>query len=198
MVNSRPLTYLPLDAEESEALTPNHFLLGSSSGIKEPSHDIRDQPRDLQRTFLDIQDQLNSFWKRWLREYLPVIRRQPKWFDEAVREIKEGDLVLITEDGKRSGWTRGRVKSVIHGQDGKIRQAILRTANGYLRRPVTKIALLDVGRISAVLPDGKMHPAEDVTASLLHQCRKGEDQQRTIDDSRHRERYCYAVTDRCT
>ncbi|XP_062716865.1 uncharacterized protein LOC109416846 [Aedes albopictus] len=198
MVNSRPLTYLPLDAEESEALTPNHFLLGSSSGIKEPSHDIRDQPRDLQRTFLDIQDQRNSFWKRWLREYLPVIRRQPKWFDEAVREIKEGDLVLITEDGKRSGWTRGRVKSVIHGQDGKIRQAILRTANGYLRRPVTKIALLDVGRISAVLPDGKMHPAEDVTASLLHQCRKGEDQQRTIDDSRHRERYCYAVTDRCT
>ncbi|XP_067625797.1 uncharacterized protein [Eurosta solidaginis] len=34
ILNSRPLTYLPLDAPQMEALTPNHFLLGSSSGIR--------------------------------------------------------------------------------------------------------------------------------------------------------------------
>lgn len=151
-------------------------MLGSSSGVKEPGCDIHDQPRALQKTFVDIQGQLNSFWARWLREYLPVIRRQPKWFGEAAREIKEGDLVLIAEDGKRCQWPRGRVQNVIRGPDGKIRQAILRTANAVLRRPVTKIALLDVGDSSAVSTDVKMHPAEDVAASLSHQYRKGEDQ----------------------
>ncbi|XP_058840825.1 uncharacterized protein LOC131696295 [Topomyia yanbarensis] len=37
IVNSRPLTYLTLASEEHEALTPNHFLLGNSSGVRQPA-----------------------------------------------------------------------------------------------------------------------------------------------------------------
>ncbi|XP_055645439.1 uncharacterized protein LOC129781961 [Toxorhynchites rutilus septentrionalis] len=166
MVNSRPLTYLPLDSNETEALTPNHFLLGSSTGAKVPGKGIRHQQRKLQELWVDIQDQLDIFWKRWLKEYLPVIRRQPKWFEEAAKEITEGDLVLITDEGKRSEWIRGRVERAIRGSDGRVRQAIMRTAGGLVHRPVTKIALLDVKKDRAVLADGKMHPAEGVAASL--------------------------------
>ncbi|XP_065089852.1 uncharacterized protein LOC135711037 [Ochlerotatus camptorhynchus] len=166
VVNSRPLTYLPLDSDESEALTPNHFLLGSSSGVTEPSRNIRYQQQNLQKTWVDIQQQLDIFWKRWLKEYLPVIRRQPKWFEEVAREIRIGDLVLITDDGRRSEWTRGRVEQAIRGTDGRVRQAIVRTKGGIMWRPVTKIALLDVGEIRAVLVDGKMHPAEDAFTAL--------------------------------
>lgn len=36
IVNSRPLTFIPIDSEDGEALTPNHFILGSSNGMKPP------------------------------------------------------------------------------------------------------------------------------------------------------------------
>ena len=73
IVNSRPLTYLPLESEESEALTPNHFLLLNSNGVKKADkQDEHVQPTELVRrqilvtSWQLIQDQLNVFWKRWI------------------------------------------------------------------------------------------------------------------------------------
>lgn len=34
VINSRRLTYVPLETEEDEALTPNYFILRSSGGCK--------------------------------------------------------------------------------------------------------------------------------------------------------------------
>ncbi|XP_065086118.1 uncharacterized protein LOC135708103 [Ochlerotatus camptorhynchus] len=165
IVNSRPLTYLPLDAEDSEALTPNHFLLGNSTGVKQPAVTIKDHAGFQRETWRQIQRQIDVFWQRWLKEYLPVIRRQTKWFSE-VRAMREGDLVMIAEDGVRNGWVRGRVDRVIQDKEGRVRQAFVRTSSGMLRRPASKLAVLDVGNDSStVLGDAKMHPGEDVTAA---------------------------------
>lgn len=35
IINSRPLTFVSLDSGDGEAITPNHLLLGSSSGYKQ-------------------------------------------------------------------------------------------------------------------------------------------------------------------
>lgn len=44
----------------------------------------------------------------------------------------------------RNQYIRGRVEKVFIGRDGRVRQALVRTATGVYRRPVAKLALLDV------------------------------------------------------
>lgn len=143
IVNSRPLTYLPLLSTEQEALTPNHFLLGSSSGVIAPSVLKVDKPQELGRSWSILQKQLDRFWKRWVREYLPTLTKRTKWFAKS-RNVQPGELVLIVEDKKRNGWTRGRILEVIPAADGVVRQALVQTASGVLRRPVSKLAILEI------------------------------------------------------
>ncbi|XP_065084732.1 uncharacterized protein LOC135706971 [Ochlerotatus camptorhynchus] len=145
IVNSRPLTYLPLDSAEQEAITPNHFLLGSSAGVKQPVVQYEDNNALLKRSWAMIQERLNSFWKRWVREYLPTLTRRTKWFGSE-RNVAAGDLVIIIDDTRRNGWTRGRVLEAITAADGRVRQAIVQTNGGILRRPVSKLAVLDVAK----------------------------------------------------
>lgn len=144
-VNSRPLTYLPLDSEESTALTPNHFLLLSSSGVVQPSVRPTEEGAALRSNWKLAQVMLDRFWMRWIREYLPVIARQPKWFGE-VKAINVGDLVIVVNEGVRNSWIRGRIIRVYPGRDGRVRSADVQTSFGIMRRPATKLAVLDVAR----------------------------------------------------
>lgn len=41
-INSRPLTHLPIETEEAEPLTPNHFLLGCPNYVQTP--EVKDGP----------------------------------------------------------------------------------------------------------------------------------------------------------
>ncbi|XP_055632447.1 uncharacterized protein LOC129772938 [Toxorhynchites rutilus septentrionalis] len=135
IVNSRPLTYLPLQSTEHVALTPNHFLLGSSSGVTQPSVQHIGDANELTRSWRTLQKQLDRFWKRWVREYMP-------WFGKT-KNIQPGELVLIIDDRKRNQWTRGGVLEVITAADGAVRQVIVQTSGGILRRPSSKLAVLE-------------------------------------------------------
>ncbi|XP_055543353.1 uncharacterized protein LOC129728904 [Wyeomyia smithii] len=143
IVNSRPLTYLPIDSAEQESLTPNHFLLGSSSGIRQPIAAAANECSLLKRSWGRIQKLLDRFWKRWVLEYLPTLTKRTKWFEES-RATQPGELVLIIDDTTRNKWTRGRILKVITAADGRARQAEIMTTKGILRRPVAKLAILDV------------------------------------------------------
>ncbi|XP_062556700.1 uncharacterized protein LOC134221526 [Armigeres subalbatus] len=143
IVNTRPLTYLPLDSAESEALTPNHFLLLSSNGVCQPVANPVEVKSTLRANWNHVRVMLDRFWTRWVTEYLPVIARQSKWFGET-KPVRVGDLVIVVDEARRNSWERGVVVKVNLGKDGRIRSADVKSKAGVFLRPVTKLAVLDV------------------------------------------------------
>ncbi|XP_062704451.1 uncharacterized protein LOC134286794 [Aedes albopictus] len=144
-INSRPFTYMPQECGNDEALTPNHFIFGNTSGSHEPIRSCTDLAEALRSSYQRSQYLSDALWKRWIKEYFPTVNRRSKWFED-VRPVQVGDLVYVA-DGDRRSWIRGKVEEVIQGRDGRVRQAIIRTVNGNgkLKRPVVKLAVIEVG-----------------------------------------------------
>ncbi|XP_055622739.1 uncharacterized protein LOC129766247 [Toxorhynchites rutilus septentrionalis] len=145
VVNSRPLTHVPIDDDSGPALTPNHFLLGSSDGTK-PLCTLEDSGAALRQCWRASQILANRFWKRWLSSYLPEITRRTKWFINT-KAIGIDDVVIIADPkNPRNCWPRGKVIGICPGRDGQPRSATVKTGNGVYERPVAKLAVLDVRR----------------------------------------------------
>ncbi|XP_058456830.1 uncharacterized protein LOC131434192 [Malaya genurostris] len=142
-VNSRPLTHVPIENDDAPALTPNHFILGSSNGSK-PDTLCDDSGLALRRAWCSSQVLANVFWKKWLKDYLPEITRRSKWFYN-IKPIEIDDIVLIVDPkSPRNCWPKGRVIFVNKSADGQVRWATVQTAHGVYERPAVKLAILDV------------------------------------------------------
>lgn len=143
LINSRPLTYAGTSADASEALTPNHFIRGVGTTWKEELKPKINEAEALRDSFKRSQALADLLWKRWIAEYLPTINQRSKWHVEA-QQISRGDLVYVADENVRKNWIRGEVVEVYPGADGRIRQALVRTGRGDFRRPVVKLAVLEV------------------------------------------------------
>ncbi|XP_055634152.1 uncharacterized protein LOC129774438 [Toxorhynchites rutilus septentrionalis] len=126
IVNSRPLTFVPLEAESQEALTPNHFLLLRSQGVAQPPKPISGCPESLRTNWRLTTNLVDQFWSRWVREYSPTIAGRTKWYGE-VKEPKVGDLAVVVDPSVWNVWLRGRIVSVMKGRDGRSRQVQVKT-----------------------------------------------------------------------
>ncbi|XP_055923385.1 uncharacterized protein LOC129953880 [Eupeodes corollae] len=142
IMNSRPLTEIPLSSDQDEPLTPNHFLLGCVNSTQTP-HPV-DIKICLQKQWRIAQNLKDRLWKRWVVEYLPQLLRRSKWHDKPP-PLKVNDLVIICDHNQpRSQWQKGRVTKVVPAKDGHIRIAEVKTANALLRRPANKLAVLTI------------------------------------------------------
>lgn len=168
LVNSRPLVERLQDNEE--ALTPNHFLIGRSSGL--PRIGVFSDGDLLQRRsdWKTAQRLADHFWARWLKEYLPTLL--PRRIDgtHAPRDLQVGDAIIIADSTMPRGtWPRGEVIRTFPGPDGRVRIIEVRTNGGILRRPSSKAILL----VPAAARDNA--PGHDVAGPDVGASHEGED-----------------------
>ncbi|XP_059051883.1 uncharacterized protein LOC131846565 [Achroia grisella] len=140
IINARPLTYISPSPHAPEALTPFHFILGTSSTTPWTSS-LTDADLVRRCDWRRVLRLADHFWARWLREYLPTLRSRGPHRGTAT--VAEGDVVLIADSSLPRGlWPLGRIVKVYPGPDGVVRVADVLTKGGTLRRPVRKLILM--------------------------------------------------------
>ena len=74
---------------------------------------------------------LDSFWKRWRREYLLELREAHRHYrSSGTPQIAVGDVVVVYSDNQpRSRWKLGLVERVEIGADGEVRAASVRVTS---------------------------------------------------------------------
>lgn len=132
---------MSIDPEDNEALTPNHFLLGTSSG------EIRLGKYDREAICPKGQWKIaqyfaDAFWQRWLKEYLPGLIPRAKWCNTE-KSLKQGDVVLIADQQTpRNSWRVGEIVEIYPGSNKVVRIARVRTVHGEFVRPTRKLIKL--------------------------------------------------------
>ena len=151
ILNCRPLTELSQDADDLEALTPNHLLL-LHSGVTFPPGLFTKHDSYSSRRWKQVQYFADVFWSRWRKEYLPLLQQRQKWLNDGYK-FKIGDIVLVTDQMlPRNQWALGRVTEIFPDDEGRIRVVKVKTARikdekstaavSELKRPINKLILI--------------------------------------------------------
>ena len=135
-MNDRPITTVTNDPNDLEPLAPNHLLHLKAKPVLPPG---LFQRRELysRRRWKQVQYITDFFWKRWIREYLPLMQERNKW-NKTKRNFSPGDLVVIVDDtAPKNSWLMGRVVE-LPGAKGLVRSVMVKTKTNILQRPINK------------------------------------------------------------
>ena len=78
IVNSRPLTDVPLEVGEPTPLSPNH-LLRVNAAVAKPFMLTDESDNYARQRFRIVQYAADQFWQRWLLDYPKTIQTRGKW-----------------------------------------------------------------------------------------------------------------------
>ena len=92
---------------------------------------------------------IQHFQSRWRKEYLTSLHEYHKTSGKTKQEIQVGDVVIIHDDTPRTTWKLAVVEKLITGLDGITRAAEIRTANGKINRPITRLFPLEVKEVES-------------------------------------------------
>lgn len=141
ILNSRPITTVSDDNHDLEALTPNHILLLKCHPSLPPGL-FQHSDMYTRRRWKQVQYLANLFWRRWTKEYLPLLQERQKW-TRMRRDFTVGGIVMVVDStAPRGSWVLGRVEEVLPDSKGLVRTVKIRTKTGVYERPVTKLCML--------------------------------------------------------
>lgn len=140
VINSRPLTQSSDDPNDLGVITPNDLLL--MKPVNGPPGQFNPKDVYARRKWRQVQYIADTFWKRWVREYLPALQERQRWL-QPKRSLQVGDVVLVADNtAPRSSWQMGRIEEVYPDKTGLVRRAKVKTATTALMRPTTKLCWL--------------------------------------------------------
>ncbi|XP_017788506.1 PREDICTED: uncharacterized protein LOC108571047 [Habropoda laboriosa] len=152
-LNSRPLSPLSDDPTDLSPLTPGHFLIGESlTTFSQP--DLNHIKENRLSRYQHLQRMLQHFWQRWQAEYLHQLQQRNKWRKNSHATFGPGTLVLIKDDNLPPlKWRLGRIVELHPGTDNITRVVSIKSAEGLVKRPLTKICVLPMDQEIEIPPD---------------------------------------------
>lgn len=144
VLNSRPLTPLSSDPQDLLALTPGHFLIGDQLTAL-PEHDLKHTEINRLSHYQRLQHMIQHFWRRWSCEYIANLQQRSKWKAKTSNAIKVGAMVILRDDNLPPlYWKLGRIIQTHPGEDSVVRVVTVKTANGVVKRAVSKVCVLPI------------------------------------------------------
>ena len=132
ILNDRPLTSLSDHPDDPELLTPNKLLPLRSNSCFPP--DVFKGHDKYSKRWRQAQCLADSFWKRWMKGYLPALQTRQKW-SVPRRNFAVGELVLVVDEKTlRARWPMGLIEEVFPDSYGYVRNVKVKTATTVYKR----------------------------------------------------------------
>ena len=150
LLNERPIGIKPgCDPELGRYLCPNDLLLGRTFNKAVSGPFLQ---ADYGRRVAFNRKIIESFWKKWTRDFFPTLLIRQKWHVER-RSLKVGDIVFFQDNALIGHWKLAEVISVDSNKDNRVRDVTLRykpegdgkrvdKRNIIIKRSAHKISLL--------------------------------------------------------
>ena len=141
IINSRPLTIVSNDWRDPNPISPNDLLLLKSNYELPPGVfqkcDVYSKRRWRQVQFLS-----NVFWSRFKSEYVTLLQKRQKWL-KLNDDFKINNVVIVSNPSlPRNNWNLGKIIKTFPDESGVIRKVEVKTKDGILLRPISKLCLL--------------------------------------------------------
>ena len=98
IVNSRPITTIPDNTNDLEALTQSHLLTQKCNVQLAPPGISKEMMHIyMRKRWCRVQYLANVFWRRWKKEYLQNLQERQKW-KTTKHNLQLEDIVLLKDD----------------------------------------------------------------------------------------------------